>query len=210
MEGNTAGAIQASLALLQPLTSSQRHGAGASVTNMRALTKQTTTKLHFHPVTRERLPDLARFSEQHGKFRYCSCMRWRMKSTEFQRSKKEDRVAALEDLVRRNTPVGVLAYAEGEPRLAGLVLDCAAGNLRSIGKIPRPAASRRCVGLVGSLLFRRSPLSPAWRHPGAFASGGEVCSIARRQDYRRISRGAWRWPQHLHGITVDVSPSWLP
>jgi hypothetical protein len=28
--------------------------------------------LEFHPVTAERLPDLARFSEQHGKFRYCS------------------------------------------------------------------------------------------------------------------------------------------
>ncbi len=82
---------------------------------MNASKKQTIPKLQFHPVTRERLPDLARFSEKHGKFRYCSCMRWRMRSTEFQRSTKEDRVAALDDLVRRIKPVGVLAYAEGEP-----------------------------------------------------------------------------------------------
>jgi hypothetical protein len=31
--------------------------------------------LTFHPVTVERLADLARFSAQHGTFRYCSCMR---------------------------------------------------------------------------------------------------------------------------------------
>lgn len=71
--------------------------------------------LEFRPVTPERLPDLNRFSERHGKFRYCSCMRWRMTSTEFQRSTKESRVAALEALVRQGTAVGVLAYLEGEP-----------------------------------------------------------------------------------------------
>jgi GNAT superfamily N-acetyltransferase len=72
-------------------------------------------RLQFHPVTRERLPDLARFSEGHGKFRYCSCMRWRMTSTQFKCSTRDARVAALEQLVDGNTPVGVLAYAEGEP-----------------------------------------------------------------------------------------------
>jgi len=69
----------------------------------------------FHPVTQERLPDLVRFSEQHGKFRYCSCMRWRMRSTDFQRSTKESRVAALEDLVCHGVPIGVLAYRDGDP-----------------------------------------------------------------------------------------------
>jgi len=77
--------------------------------------KQTTPKWQFRPVTRERLPDLAQFSEQHGKFRYCSCMRWRMRSTEFQRSTKEGRVVALEGLVRQGAPIGILAYKEGKP-----------------------------------------------------------------------------------------------
>lgn len=72
-------------------------------------------RLQFHPVTRERLPDLARFSEGHGKFRYCSCMRWRMTSAQFKCSTKDDRVVALERLVETGTPVGVLAYAEDEP-----------------------------------------------------------------------------------------------
>ncbi len=80
-----------------------------------ALTNHAGLQLQFHPVTRERLPDLARFSEGHGKFRYCSCMRWRLTSTEFKCSTKDGRVAALERLVAEGTPVGVLAYAEGEP-----------------------------------------------------------------------------------------------
>ena len=71
--------------------------------------------LEFHPVTGDRLPDLVRFSEQHGKFRYCSCMRWRLRSTDFRRSTKEGRAAGLEGLIRHGTPVGVLAYLDGEP-----------------------------------------------------------------------------------------------
>lgn len=78
-------------------------------------TDDTQIRAEFHPVTVERLADLARFSAQHGKFRYCSCMRWRMTSTEYQRSTKEQRVAALDDRVREGIPVGVLAYMDGEP-----------------------------------------------------------------------------------------------
>ncbi len=72
-------------------------------------------EIEFHPVTRERLADLQRFSEQHGKFRYCSCMRWRLTSGEFKSSTKEGRVAQLEDLVRQGLPVGVLAYLGEQP-----------------------------------------------------------------------------------------------
>jgi len=74
-----------------------------------------STKLAFFPVTLERLDDLRRFSERHGKFRWCSCMRWRMRSTEFQRSTKESRAARLEEVVKQGMPVGVLAYLDGEP-----------------------------------------------------------------------------------------------
>ncbi|HEX8728751.1 MAG TPA: GNAT family N-acetyltransferase [Ktedonobacterales bacterium] len=71
--------------------------------------------LEYHPVTRERLPDLRRFSERHGTFRYCSCMRWRMTSATYSRSTKEERVAALDARVEADIPVGVLAYRDGEP-----------------------------------------------------------------------------------------------
>ena len=56
--------------------------------------------LEFHAVTVKRLADLVRFSEQHRRFRYCSCMRWRMTSTDYHRSTTESRVAALEEIVR--------------------------------------------------------------------------------------------------------------
>lgn len=76
---------------------------------------QAKSVFEFHPVTQERLPDLDRFSERHGKFRYCSCMRWRLTSPDYKRSTKESRVAALDGLVCQGTPVGVLAYQDGEP-----------------------------------------------------------------------------------------------
>jgi hypothetical protein len=69
----------------------------------------------YHPVTPERLEDLERFSEAHGKFRYCSCMRWRLASADYKRSTKDSRIAALDALVQQETPVGVLAYRNGEP-----------------------------------------------------------------------------------------------
>src|SRR5690625_7099513 len=52
--------------------------------------------LHSFPTRRssdlsDNPDDLARFSEQHGKFGYCSCMRWRLTSTEYKRSTKNDR-----------------------------------------------------------------------------------------------------------------------
>jgi GNAT superfamily N-acetyltransferase len=53
--------------------------------------------------------------EMHGKFRYCACMRWRLRSTQFSGSTREDRVEMLEALVREGTPVGVLAYLDQEP-----------------------------------------------------------------------------------------------
>ena len=69
----------------------------------------------FHPVTADRLADLARFSEAHGRFRYCSCMRWRMTSVAFAESTKDDRVVALNRRVNQGVPVGVMAYVNGEP-----------------------------------------------------------------------------------------------
>ena len=69
----------------------------------------------FKPVTRATLKDLERFSAAHGKFRYCSCMRWRLTSAQFMASTKDTRATALATRAKRDTPVGVLAYLDGEP-----------------------------------------------------------------------------------------------
>jgi GNAT superfamily N-acetyltransferase len=42
-------------------------------------------------------------------------MRWRMRSSGFSRSTKEDRAGALEGLVQAGVPIGVLAYLDQEP-----------------------------------------------------------------------------------------------
>ena len=73
------------------------------------------TPFTYHPVTPDTLPDLQQFSAQHGKFRYCSCMRSRLASSQFSKSNKEERIAALDALVCDRVPVGVLAYADGRP-----------------------------------------------------------------------------------------------
>jgi GNAT superfamily N-acetyltransferase len=76
-------------------------------------------RAEFHPVTASRLPDLMRFSIKrgrfgHGKFAYCSCMRWRLKSADFHRTDAASR-RSLRRLIRRGIPVGVLGYVDGEP-----------------------------------------------------------------------------------------------
>jgi GNAT superfamily N-acetyltransferase len=71
--------------------------------------------LSFRPVTRRTLADLERFSECHGKFRHCSCMRWRLRSTDYQKTNKDQRIAMLAELADDNAPVGVLAYRGETP-----------------------------------------------------------------------------------------------
>ena len=71
--------------------------------------------LQFRPVTPERLSDLKRFSDEYGKFGYCSCMRWRMTSAEHRRSSKAERADALVARVIDGEPVGILAYAGDQP-----------------------------------------------------------------------------------------------
>ena len=72
-------------------------------------------RFRFQPVTQATLDDLETFSQANGKFRYCSCMRWRLTSSDYKRSTKDERIAELQRRVRAAEPVGVLAYAGGRP-----------------------------------------------------------------------------------------------
>ena len=74
--------------------------------------------ISYRPVTVDTLSELSEFSNSHGKFGYCSCMRWRMRSTDFQRSSKQARAKKLKEMVRdgrRGLPVGILAYVANKP-----------------------------------------------------------------------------------------------
>ena len=78
-------------------------------------TNLSLAELQFYPVTPERLPDLKRFSAEHGKFGYCSCMRWRMTSSEYRKSSKATRSDALYARVLEEEATGVLAYDDDRP-----------------------------------------------------------------------------------------------
>ena len=175
---------------------------------MTTLKKQAAKSLQFHPVTSGRLPDMTRFSERHGRFRYCSCMRWRMKSAEYQRSTKEDRVAALDCLIRDGAPVGVLAYMDGEP--VGWCSIAPRETYAASGAIPRPPACRRGTGVVRGLFFRRSARAQTRGYSRPLESGGRVRPVTRRQSHRRLSGGARAPAVHLYGITFDIPSRRLP
>jgi GNAT superfamily N-acetyltransferase len=68
----------------------------------------------FLPVTPATAGDLERFSAAYGTFRWCSCQRWRLRSTPFREAGKEGRLAALAGQVAAGEPVGVLAYDSDE------------------------------------------------------------------------------------------------
>ena len=76
---------------------------------------EKTSQFQYRPVTGETLADLTTFSGCHGKFQYCSCMRWRMRSSEYQKSTKEMRTERLRRMVNAGSPIGILAYAGREP-----------------------------------------------------------------------------------------------
>jgi GNAT superfamily N-acetyltransferase len=69
----------------------------------------------IEPVTPGRAGDLAAFGEAHGKFGYCSCLRWRLRSGPFGKMTRAERSDTLTRLVRDEQPVGVLAYDGDEP-----------------------------------------------------------------------------------------------
>lgn len=70
--------------------------------------------LRFAPVTPERWPDLARLFVRRGGPKHCWCMAWRDLPAGERRAPAAKR-AALAERVGRGVPVGILAYADGEP-----------------------------------------------------------------------------------------------
>ena len=70
--------------------------------------------MEFRPVTPDRWPDLARLFEARGGPKHCWCMVWRPWPTGVERSPATKR-AELERTTLSGTPVGILAYVEGEP-----------------------------------------------------------------------------------------------
>jgi hypothetical protein len=140
----------------------------------------------FEPVTAQRGADLAAFSRRHGKFGYCSCMRWRLPSAEFQRLGRDGRATALSDLVSAGRPTGVLAYQGQDPvgwcSIAPREAYAAVLASRVIPRLPGAGVwSVACFFLA--LRARRGLLAPLL---------DAACAYAARSGARIIE--AYPWP----------------
>lgn len=71
--------------------------------------------LEFRPVAAERMEELDRFAGKPSRFRWCWCMAWRLRSSEFARTEKAEREVLFKARVEAGEPVGVLAFEDGEP-----------------------------------------------------------------------------------------------
>lgn len=71
----------------------------------------------------------------YGTFRWCSCQRWRLRSTPFREAGKEGRVTALAGQIAAGKPVGVLAYAEEGAEGGGPVGWCSIGPRESYAAV---------------------------------------------------------------------------
>jgi GNAT superfamily N-acetyltransferase len=69
----------------------------------------------FHPVTADRWRDLATLFQGHGNPGYCWCTFWRLPSRRYAQLKATGRKRAMHARVKAGTPVGILAYRDGEP-----------------------------------------------------------------------------------------------
>lgn len=69
----------------------------------------------FHPLTRDRWPDLVRLFGERGACGGCWCMWWRRPRPEFERGKGSGNRRAFERVVASGEPPGILAYSGAEP-----------------------------------------------------------------------------------------------
>jgi GNAT superfamily N-acetyltransferase len=77
--------------------------------------KQEIPVLEFHPVTADRWRDLVSLFEHRGNPGYCWCMTWRIASSEYKHLDSTGRRNALESLVNKSIPIGILGYLNDEP-----------------------------------------------------------------------------------------------
>jgi GNAT superfamily N-acetyltransferase len=69
-----------------------------------------TAALRFQPLTGERFPDVAALFDEGGDPKWCSCMWFRMRSTDFGRGSAAANRDALRAIADADPPAGLLAY----------------------------------------------------------------------------------------------------
>jgi GNAT superfamily N-acetyltransferase len=82
---------------------------------MRVPKPKKTPQLEIHPVTPERLPDLEKLFGPRGACQDCWCLFWRVRHSEFNKMRPDERRLGLKALADSGDAPGLLAYQEGEP-----------------------------------------------------------------------------------------------
>jgi len=88
--------------------------------------------LQFRALTPELWPDLEKLFGERGACGGCWCMWWRLTRSEWERNKGAGNKTALRKLVDAKTPLGVLAFLEGQP-----VGWCAVGPRETLPSLAR-------------------------------------------------------------------------
>lgn len=75
----------------------------------------TAPKLTFREVGPDTWGDFAKLFESKGAPSYCWCMAWRPLPGDRQKASNAERKKEMQRIVKTGTPVGILAYQEGQP-----------------------------------------------------------------------------------------------
>jgi GNAT superfamily N-acetyltransferase len=83
--------------------------------DMVASSKKTDSEVVFHPVTPERWSDFEALFGKRGACGGCWCMVWKLKRSEFEKSKGEGNRKAMKKIIESGQVPGLLAYDMGQP-----------------------------------------------------------------------------------------------
>ena len=75
----------------------------------------TNQKIKVKPVTKTNWSDFETLFESKGAPKYCWCMAWRMTKDESKQNTSANRKKYIHQRVSAGTPIGLLAYENGEP-----------------------------------------------------------------------------------------------
>jgi GNAT superfamily N-acetyltransferase len=131
--------------------------------------------LRCEPATPDRWPDIVRLFGPRGACAGCWCMAWRRTKREWERGKGRGNRLALQRIVNRGPPPGILGYANGDP-----IAWCAVAPREAYVQLERSRVLKRIdaepVWSVSCLFvtrtWRRRGVSVAMlRAAGEFAAG---------------------------------------
>jgi GNAT superfamily N-acetyltransferase len=72
-------------------------------------------RITFLPLTNESWPSFEKLFGPKGACAGCWCMTWRLQKAEYEKMKGEGNKKAIRKLVKKNEPIGVLAFSDEEP-----------------------------------------------------------------------------------------------